>query len=303
MSINFNEALEEFAHFLSTIEEWDTAIFKDELYRKVDHLEEMIQKSNNKSELQDQFYRVCERFGIGPMHHRAREKPLGYAGDYLIIDWIYTNRSASNGQAKAFDQLFQNYEAAEAVRNRKQYFINKCLELSHQKNARIDILDLGCGPCRDVLETYLASDNGNNLHFHCIDNESQAIEYAKKLLTHSKVQDNIRLEHANVLRFKTKEKYDLVWVAGLFDYLDDKLAVLLLKKIWRLLKEEGQIIFGNFSKRNPTRKGMDLVVRWNLIHRSAHDLIQLCRDAGLPFSEIEVDTEPLGVNLFCIIKK
>ena len=89
----------------------------------------------------------------------------------------------------------------------------------------------------------------------------------------------------------------------MFDYLDDRVAALLLKKVWRYLKDDGQIIFGNFSPNNPTKHGMDFLVKWHLIHRSVDDLISLCKAARIPYSEVEVESEPLGVNLFCIIKK
>ena len=102
---------------------------------------------------------------------------------------------------------------------------------------------------------------------------------------------------------KTSQKYYLIWIAGLFDYLDDRVAKILLKKLWRYLKDGGELVFGNYSPDNPTRTGMELVARWNLIHRSANDLIKLCTDTGLSFSEIEVESEPLGVNLFCVISK
>lgn len=303
MRVDLQREFDDFSDFLSTIESWDLPTFKDELYRKVDHFAQIIEKAPNKEELKDRFFQICDKFASGPLHRRAREKPLGYAGDFLIIDWIYTQKTASSGKGKFFDLLFQSYEAAQAVRNRKQYFINKCAELAHQKNSRIDILNLGCGPCRDILETVQTSKNGSHLHFHCIDNEPKAIEYAKKLLAQAGIQNNILLDHANVLRFRTSRQYDLIWVAGLFDYLEDRAAVLLLKKIWKHLKDDGQIIFGNFSPGDPTRQGMELVARWKLIHRNASDLIRLCREAGLPFSEIEIESEPLGVNLFCIVRK
>ena len=301
MRTNIEKEFKDFEEFNSPLDTSNMTRFKDTLYQKLDHFADIFESAPNQGELRERFFQLCNKFDSGMLHRRARERPLGYSGDFLIIDWIYTKKIASNGQGKLLDLLFQSYEGAQAVRNRKDYFINKCLELSHLKKCRIDILNLGCGPCRDVFEIFQASENGENLHFHCIDNEAKAIDYAKKLLAPIEVQKNICLDHANVLRFRTSKEYDLIWVAGLFDYLEDRVAVLLLKKVWRHLKNGGQIIFGNFSPTNPARKGMDIMLHWKLIHRSAHDLIGLCQKADLPFSEIE--SEPLGVNLFCIIRK
>jgi len=301
MGENIYKEFEDFEKFISTLDSSNMPTFRDTLYKKLDRIAQLFEKSPNQEELRKRFFHLCNTFDCSLLHRRAREKPLGYAGDFLIIDWIYTKKTATSEQGKLYDLLFQSYEGAEAVRNRKQYFINKCLELSHNKKSRVDILNLGCGPCRDVLETFQATDNGENLYFHCIDNEPKAIEYARKLLSQTEEQKNIQLDHANVLRFRTSRKYDLIWVSGLFDYLEDRMAVILLKKIWHHLKDNGQIIFGNFSPANPARKGMDIMLKWNLFHRTDNDLIKLCREAKLPFSEIE--SEPLGVNLFCIIRK
>ena len=141
------------------------------------------------------------------------------------------------------------------------------------------------------------------MHFHCVDHEPRAMEYAENILSKTSMRKNVHLDTCNVFKIKTDKKYDLIWSAGLFDYLEDRVAVLLLKRMWKLLKEGGQIIFGNFSPENPTRKGMELIGKWYLIHRTANELIRLVRSSKLPFHELEVESEVLGINLFCVITK
>ena len=264
----------------------------------------MARSNENGKEQLEALWEACgDAFSVRTLQGFVVRKPHGYHGDFEIIDWIYTQKTADNGKGKLFDLMFHNYEASRAVRNRKDYFINKCLEMAKDHKRRLDILDIGCGPCRDILEMYKASGNGTNIYFHCVDHEPEAIKYANKLLANTDFQKNIELDCANVFRLKTAKKYDLIWSAGLFDYLDDRIAALLLKKIWRYLKDDGQIIFGNFAPENPTRNGMELVVKWYLIHRTADELVKLVRLSGVPFAEVEVESEPLGVNLFCVIKK
>jgi hypothetical protein len=48
---------------------------------------------------------------------------------------------------------------------------------------------------------------------------------------------------------------------------------------------------------------MELVGKWFLFHRSANNLIEICNAAGIPYSKLEVESESLGINLFCKIKK
>jgi extracellular factor (EF) 3-hydroxypalmitic acid methyl ester biosynthesis protein len=300
---HIRSAFSDFVEFLSSSKKLDIKTYRDELYKRIDLIMDMIEEEPDRDKWETEFYSLFDQFDISPIHHRARVKPLGYAGDFLLIDWIYTNKTAPSGLGKRLDMVFQSYEAAEAVRNRKKFFIKKCLELIKLKKGRVNVLNLGCGPCRDVLETYQASKNGKNLYFHCVDQEPKAIAYAKNLLSHEPMQNNITLDCTNMFHLNTVLKYDLIWIAGLFDYLEDRVANLLLKKIWRYLKEDGQIIFGNFSPKNPTRKGMEAGCRWYLIHRSAQELAKLCTDSKIPFREIDIESEPLGINLFCSIKK
>ncbi len=292
-----------FADFLAQADDTDLDGYRDRLYQRIDNLIHLIDHEPDKEDLKQSFYHLFDSFDQSLIHQRAREKPLGYAGDYLLIDWIYTQKTAQAGLGQIYDRLFHSYEAAQSVRNRKQFFIRKCLDMSHKKKSRIDILNVGCGPCRDVLDTFEASSNGRNLHFHCVDHEPEAISYAQHILAHSEAQNNITFECANCFKIKTEKQFDLIWSAGLFDYLEDRLAILLLKRLWKKLKPGGQIIFGNFSPKNPTRKGMELGCHWVLIHRTAEELVQICRKAEIPFSELDIESEELGINLFCIVTK
>ncbi|MBN2031121.1 class I SAM-dependent methyltransferase [bacterium] len=300
---NIEKQFNRFKKFISEIDQTNLSEYKEKFFQQINSIAKTIESAPNRTELEDHFFEMCGGIETSIMHKRTRKKPLGYAGDYQLIDWIYTKKTAPSGKGKLFDLLFHSYEAAESVRNRKAYFIQKCIELSRQKQSRFDILNIGCGSCRDVLEMYQYSKNGKQIYFHCVDHEKKALQYAKKLFANTQLRENIHLDNENIFKLKTSKKYDMIWSAGLFDYLEDPMAILLLKKIWRYLKEDGQIIFGNFSTKNPTRKGMEMVGKWHLIHRTADHLIKLCKKTHLPFSEIEIESEPLGVNLFCILRK
>ncbi len=303
MNASVQQKFKDFEGLVSSFEHFDPAEYRELFLEKIQSITYEIRCASDSEYLEEEFYKICKNLDVGLMHERCREKPLGYAGDYLMIDWIYTKKTAEDNKGKFFDEMFHTYEAAEAVRNRKSYFINKCEDISHLLKRQIDVLNIGCGPCRDVFEFFQTSSNGVNLNFHCVDQEPDAIAYAEKILEDCPGRDRVQLECTNIFRLKSEKEYDLIWSAGLFDYLNERTAAILLKKVWRNLKDGGKIIFGNFSPKNPTRPGMDYAVRWRLIHRTAHDLIKLVEKANLPFSELNVESESLGVNLFCVITK
>jgi len=299
----FDEELDRFQKLLSKIDHGNLDSFKDEFFRRVDRISDMIEHGPNPEAQKEKFFRVCGALDRSVMHERTRWKPLGYAGDYQLIDWIYTKKTADSGSGKAFDMLYHTYEAAEAVRNRKEYFIRLCVELAKASPSGINVLNLGCGSCRDVLEVGRNQRNGRAVHFHCVDQEPKAIEYARSLISGTGAEPFVRLEYCNLFRFRSAKAYNLIWSAGLFDYLDKRMATLLVRRFWRNLRPGGWFVFGNFSPANPTRKGMELVGKWFLLHRTAEELIELVNDARVPYTRLEVDSESLGINLFCKIQK
>ena len=106
----------------------------------------------------------------------------------------------------------------------------------------------------------------------------------------------------NVLRFKPYQWYDLIWSAGLFDYFKDKHFVYMINKYYRYLTDGGAFIIGNFSNSNPTKRLMEVLSDWYLVHRSKYDLVRMALEAKAREELVEVDMEELGVNLFLRIR-
>ena len=234
------------------------------------------------------------------MHGFAYSKPFGYAGDFKIIDMIYENKVTSDPRYKNWDIWWNSEYASQAVRNRKDYFINLCTELEKESEGPKEVLILGSGPATDIYE-YFVKNPDSNLTFDLIDLDENAIEYAKE--KNRKFSDKMNFFRINVLRFKTHKHYDLIWSAGLFDYFKEKHFIYLLKKYMPFLDENGEMVIGNFSNYNPTRKLMEALSGWYLNYRSDYDLYKMAAEAGVEGDQMIVGKEPLGVNLFLRIKK
>ena len=114
--------------------------------------------------------------------------------------------------------------------------------------------------------------------------------------------DSIEYFKINVLRFKPYHWYDLIWSAGLFDYFKDKHFVYMINKYYKYLVSGGEFIIGNFSHSNPTRRLMEVLSDWYLVHRSKYDLVRMALEAEAKEEQVKVDMEELGVNLFLRIK-
>lgn len=158
-----------------------------------------------------------------------------------------------------------------------------------------NILIPGSGPCIDLFE-YLTENPGNTLQFTCVDIDETAIKYASK--KNAAFMNNINFVHRNILRYQTTDTYELIWSAGLFDYLSDDQFVFIIKKMRAFLSESCKMIIGNFSENNPSQYCMEITGDRYLIHKSPELLTELGVRAGFDSNDIHVEQEELGINLF-----
>ncbi len=228
-------------------------------------------------------------------------KPFGYNGDFFIIEKIYQHYINPDEKYQKWDRFFHRLPAAIAVVNRKQMAIEifrKYQQLAGEKEVKV--LILGSGPVTEVFE-YLRENPDSTLKFDLLDLDDRAIQYARNKT--KQFAHKLTFYNKNVIRFTPGDTYDLIWSAGLFDYFKDKHFVFLIKKYYQYLSEKGELIIGNFSIDNPSRKIMEILGDWFLYHRSEEDLKKYAIQAGVPESKISIMKEPLGINLFLRIRK
>ena len=227
-------------------------------------------------------------------------KPFGYPGDFNLIDKIYNFEVNSDSRYRNWDLFFQNQPGANAVRNRKDFFLDYCKTLTiKKKNSKV--LILGSGPASDVYE-FLDNYFGNNkISFDLIDFDQAAIDFSMK--KNEKFNGAVTYNKINALRFNSYKLYDLIWSAGLFDYFKDKHFTFLIRKYFNCLTEDGEMVISNFSTKNPTKRLMEVLSDWYLNLRTESDLYRIASAANVDNELVTVEKEPLGINLFLKIRK
>jgi extracellular factor (EF) 3-hydroxypalmitic acid methyl ester biosynthesis protein len=223
--------------------------------------------------------------------------PRGDFGDFEIIERIYQRCTSSDPALERWDRYFHWTTPARAVRTRKDYCVGLLDKTVRLKQAPARILNVASGPCRDIYEFLTGADHDVLRHtsIHCIDQDVYAIRYARALL--APFAERVSFENRNIFRSNLTAGYDLIWSAGLFDYLEDRMFIRLLVTLWAAVAPGGELVVGSFSTRNPHQSYMELT-GWHLIHRDENDLLDLARQAQLEGASARVDQEPDSVNLF-----
>lgn len=257
-------------------------------------------------------FRGCLRWGNYNRH--VMDKPFGYHGDFLIIDEIYKNRPETMGIERCLDNYFLKTGASIATRNRKEDFKAHIKEFLQQTSKpKVRVLNLASGPCRDIAELF---DNSwgefPGLEIDCLDHDQLAIEYAQKVLGQPPEsvgvnfiqQSAIRLALTkNITRYLPKQ-YDIIFSTGLFDYLDERIAIRLVSNLKKILTQNGLMIISNYRDKwsNPSRHFMEWGGGWDLIYRSEEEFLKIFSQAGFQENELSLKFEPLKIMQYCFAK-
>lgn len=242
----------------------------------------------------------------------AYQKPLGYPGDFKIIDDIYQNKPRTTGFDRLWDNYFQQLATSKAVRERKEDLKRIIFDFVKTNRDRgIRIMSLASGPTREIKELMDADSNSifSKVIFDCYDFEVKAINYAKQLLngtnnTNFFLKNAIRLALKKEIAKEIPFTYDIIYSAGLFDYLDERVAVRLVTNLKKLLRKNGIMVIANFGNKfnNASVGWMEWVADWYLIYRTDSEFRKIFIDAGFSAENLSIVSQQSKIIQFCFAR-
>jgi extracellular factor (EF) 3-hydroxypalmitic acid methyl ester biosynthesis protein len=255
-----------------------------------------------------------------PFVYRIYQKPLGYAGDYEMVSMMLRDPyEGSSMFAKLLNRLFLDIPPVVAHRNRIVYLSEKLREETTRAAAQgkvARIFNLGCGPAREVQEFLTNGELCDNADLLLLDFNDETIGSTTRVL------EDLRMRHRRrtglqfvkrsvhqILKESAKRgagfevgAYDMVYCAGLFDYLSDRICRRLLDIFYDLLAPGGLLIATNVDVCNPSRLWMEHVVEWHLVYRNKEQFLQLAPENAPPECKL-VKSDVTGVNIFLEVRK
>ncbi|MDW3192894.1 MAG: class I SAM-dependent methyltransferase [Cytophagales bacterium] len=247
-----------------------------------------------------------------PFVARAFKKPRGYAGDYEMMNMILKPAPLGNSPFEKVVHLLNVLPGIpQSVRNRSDRMLSYIQE-SHQKSSQTTrILSLACGPAWE-LERFLTTQPEGPIEILLIDHDPEALEFASRQLNQvaDQHQLDVHVETAeasllSLLRYNRsgnaffkKDYFDLVYSAGIMDYLKDNICKELIQYLWQFLRKDGMFFTTNMHPSNPEKAWMNVIFDWPLIYRDF-----LCFEQLSPYEHTEVFADDTGINLFMTMKK
>lgn len=252
-----------------------------------------------------------------PFIHRAFYKPLGYAGDYEMVNMMLReSREGPTTYTELINTLNLQMGPAVAHRNRVDILLDRLSQAAadaKQQNRPLHILNIGCGPAIEIQRFILAQPYAENCQFSLLDFNKETLEYTKKKINecmnesgrHLKLEFILQSVH-ELLKQATKinqtsaqEKYDFVYCAGLFDYLSDRVCSRLIQLFFRWTNPQGLVLTTNVHSNNPAIHWMEHVLEWYLIYRDEQQMLNLAPQLGVQ----NVYTDQTGFNVLLEITK
>jgi len=258
---------------------------------------------------------TCELMGA-PLWRQAYTKPLGYPGDYRVMDYMYQREPEGDTR---FGQVAHDLAVhiGQFVVKRKELVRHAIAEAvaQHGGPGPCVVASLGSGPSREVTE-FLAHDPlaARPTRFFLIDQDGDALCFAGRKLAEA-VRDGpsngaarIEMRHLSVLRLLREIEpvellppANLIYSAGLLDYFSDRTCRILTKRLYEALRPGGHLLLGNMKAGTDMLWPLELIADWSLRYRSAESI--LAWTEGLEGAEISLRTEATGYDYLLSVRK
>lgn len=226
-----------------------------------------------------------------PFVFRTFSKPLGYAGDYEMVNQILGDpRQGPSTYFQIVNAAFLQTAVAVAHRNRIDVlvdFLKRHADEARRVGRPFRVLNVGCGPAQEIQRFLQEYDEPHWLSFELVDFSEETLDWTRTRLRELSaglarqpdirfVQDSVH----NLLKRRTDGpqvggNFDVVYCAGLFDYLSDKVCSRLLSYFASCMRSGGRLLVTNVHVSNPERPGMEHLLEWYLIYRDEAKMEQL----------------------------
>jgi extracellular factor (EF) 3-hydroxypalmitic acid methyl ester biosynthesis protein len=222
-----------------------------------------------------------------PFTYRAFSKPRGYAGDAVMMDYIYGLGEASTAArsatplGRAIFAHMSTRPSARAVRYRRRLLADLIDDTASRGGH--SVFALAAGHLREV-ELSGAVQNGQITNFVAMDQDAASLavvarDYAR--LGINAVSGSVR----HILAGKAQPgEFDFVYAAGLFDYLGAPVATALTRKLFDMTRPGGTLLIPNFKTGAADTAYMEAFMDWRLIYRNHDDMRALA--SALPAADV-----------------
>jgi hypothetical protein len=246
-----------------------------------------------------------------PFTFRAFGKPRGYAGDAVLLDFMYAAEDSSMPAewetATVLGRQICHYtstraQGSQAARSRRRVIIdtlNRCAV----RTAELSVLSLACGHLREARYVP-ALRQGRLGRFLAVDQDEESLAVVSRELRPWGVVP-LAASVRKILRGEVVlSGFGLVYAAGLYDYLAEPVAQQLCERLLGMLGPGGRFLIANVMPTCTSAGYMEAYMDWWLVYRTETQMLRLAET--LPDKDvaaIRVFTDEMGQIVFLEVEK
>jgi extracellular factor (EF) 3-hydroxypalmitic acid methyl ester biosynthesis protein len=199
----------------------------------------------------------------------------------VMLDLIYsdeTQRATDDPVGQQILEYARNRPAPQAVKHRRER-LAQLIDKTVKRNPQARILVLAAGHLREV-ELACTLGTGFSGEIVALDQDAESLA----LIEREYGELGVRTVHASIRRVIAGQldlgRFDLVYAAGLFDYLDQPVARSLVKHMFGMLRPGGEAMVANFLTGIEDVGYMESFMDWHLIYRNHAQMLDLAADVA-----------------------
>jgi len=252
-----------------------------------------------------------------PIWRLGYTKPRGYPGDFELMNLMYDGiRMGRTSFDRIMHQLGREERLAATVSDRKEFLIrhlgDTALSTPHRSGDLIEITSLGAGPAREI-EEFVARGQGGGMRFTLVDQDEEALECAHERIRRAALKHGSRIElrcrYVSLRQLLTQgelldevRNQHLIYSAGLFDYLGERMAKALVGRLFECLRPSGHLLIGNAVDDEAVKWVPEFVLDWKLLYRSADAMLDLLDPKDLR-AKVDLQHDRSGAWQFLVVQR
>lgn len=224
-----------------------------------------------------QAHSVATFFMEDPMTKWSFDRPRGYSGDAHLLDLIYRHEktAAQVAQASALGREIYDFtsHAPSSFANcdRRDILARHVDEAALRVGKGAEILSFAAGHLREAEVTKAHADR-SLARWVAVDQDPLSIAEIEASYADTPVKA-VKGSVRDLLAGKHDlGTFDLVYASGLYDYLNDKVAIKLTQRLVQLVKPGGTFLFANYSHPILVDGYLETFMNWTLLLRSDEDV-------------------------------
>ncbi len=252
-----------------------------------------------------------------PYPHRTFNKPLGYAGDYEMMNMIHRDvPEGPNTYAKLVNASYVRLPIARSVRNRAKNLEDYLVRGAQEQvgtGLPFAALSVGCGPAIEVQRFVRSSSLAESARLDLLDFNQETLAYAEERIRAAMAETGNRTEirflkmsvhqllksAAAIPEDGFRSSYSFIYCAGLFDYLSGKVCSRLMRLFYAWLRPGGLLLVTNMHDGTLNRYLLEHQAEWYLIYRNEAQMLELIPGLGVQ----RTFTDETGINLCLEVRK